>query len=237
MKKASAKPSNELTDFYKVCPKRFKTEYYNPSYKNHGLNIPWRMVIVGASGSGKTTLALEIIKRASNTFGKITIVCKDKDEPLYKLLRHKIPNDDQLDIVEGVENIPAMESLDAHKAHLVIFDDMVGTKEKDQQLILEYYKRARKVAQGVSLCYLTQSFFKTPKFIRINANYLLIKKLSSTGDLNLILRDCAVGVDKKTLLALYKYATDDKRSFLLVDLDAPEEARFRRNFLEILPSS
>lgn len=234
MKKTAA--TNNLTDFYKICPKQFKTEYFNPSYNNHGLNIPWRMVIAGASGSGKTTLVLEIIKRAANTFGKITIVCKDKDEPLYKLLRSKLPAEEHLNIVEGVENIPPMESLEQHKQHLVIFDDMVCEKEKQQQLILEYFKRARKVAQGCSLCYLTQSFFRTPKFIRINCNYLLIKKLSSTGDLNLILRDCAVGVDKKTLLGLYKYATDDKRSFLLVDLDAPEECRFRRNFLEVLPT-
>lgn len=227
--------SNELKDFYKIIPKNMKTTYYNPAFDQHGLRVPFRCCVIGASGAGKSTLVLETIRRMPDTFGCITICCRDPDEPLYKFLKSKIPGE-QLQFFEGPENIPPMDSLKKDVQHLIVFDDMVTEKEKDQKIILDYFKRARKVAKGCSLMYLTQSFFKTNKFIRINSNLLFIKKLASSSDLNLILRDCAVGVDKKKLLALYKYATDDKRSFLLVDLDAPEEARFRKNFLQVLPT-
>jgi hypothetical protein len=83
------------------------------------------------------------------------------------------------------------------------------------------------------MCYLTQSYFNTPKTVRVNCNYILLKKLSSTRDLNMILSDYNLGVDKSVLMKIYKYATSDNGT-LFIDADAQPENRFRRNFLEIL---
>jgi MinD-like ATPase involved in chromosome partitioning or flagellar assembly len=42
-----------------------------------------------------------------------------------------------------------------------------------------------------------------------------------------------LGVEKDQLKEIYENATHDKKDFLLVDLDAPVENRFRKNFNQI----
>eukprot|EP00952_Eustigmatos_sp_NYUAD-ZCMA_P014294 55847-Eustigmatos_ZCMA.PRE.1 len=97
-----------MTDWYKLTKSR---KYHNPSFKNHRLNIPFRMLVVGGSGSGKTTLFMEIIKRMKKTFNYVVVCCKSADEPLYELLQEKL-NDKQLMMCEGIEAIPPLEFLE-----------------------------------------------------------------------------------------------------------------------------
>ena len=61
---------------------------------------------------------------------------------------------------------------------------------------MELFIRGRKIGKGLSLIYLSQSFFKIPKIIRQQFNYLFLLKLSSGRDLNLILSDFSLGVDR-----------------------------------------
>ena len=112
-----------------------------------------------------------------------------------------------------------------------MFDDLVN--EKDQRGIIEWFVRGRKLAKGFSMMYLSQSYFKTPKTIRLQCNYILLKKLSSTRDLTNILDDFNLGISKDKLLKLYKEATKERKNFLMVDVDATPENRFRRNFLDV----
>jgi hypothetical protein len=190
------------------------------------------IILFGAfNGSGKTTLVLEMIHRMNDTFGNIILCCANADEPLYKFLRTKI-KPEQLQIYEGYENVPNMEDLDKEVQHLIIFDDLV--LERKQNKIEEYFIRGRKIAKGVSMMYLTQSYFKTPKTIRLQCNYIIMKKLSSTRDLNMIMSDFSLGCNRDELVDLYKFCTEDRSNFLLVDIDAPMENRFRMNFLNIL---
>ena len=114
---------------------------------------------------------------------------------------------------------------------LIIFDDLVNESEKAQAVIKEYYLRGRKVGRGISLCYLSKSFFKINKFIRCQCSLLIILKLSSDRDLNLILSDFGLGVDKAVLLKIYKDATREKFNFLKVDLNTSNiNRRFCKNW-------
>ncbi len=87
------------------------------------------------------------------------------------------------------------------------------------------------------MLFLTQSFFKCPKSIRLNCNYIILLKLSSMKDLSEILKDFNLGVNPKELLQMYKVATKEPKNFLMVDVDADPEKRFRHNFLKILGPS
>lgn len=223
--------NNNVKKWYDLIPKGLKPVYENPNFKNHGIKVPFRMMIVGSSGAGKSTLVLELIHRMNNTFGNIVLCCANKEEPLYKYLRTKI-KPEQLQIYEGYENIPDMDSFDKDLQHLIIFDDLVLSRKQDR--IEEYFIRGRKIAKGISMIYLTQSYFKVPKIIRLQCNYIILKKLSSTKDLKMIMNDFSLGCDKDELLELYKYCTQEKSDFLLVDIDEEMPHRFRKNFHEIL---
>jgi hypothetical protein len=73
-----------------------------------------------------------------------------------------------------------------------------------------------------------------PQIIRKNLNYLIIKRLANIPDLFRILREYSLGIDKDKLLKLYENSiSNNKQDFLLVDLDAEPEDRFRKNFNEI----
>lgn len=217
-----------MLNFYSVLPKHLVNKYNNPGFQQHGIEHPFRMLIVGGSGAGKTNFVLNLLRVMAGTFDHVTICTRNADEPLYNYLRTKI-HDSQLDIVEGIENIPPLESLDSDSQHLVVFDDLVLAK--NQSAIEEYFIRARKIARGVSVCYLTQSYFRTPKTIRINCSYIVLKQLSSTRDLSLVLSDYGLGVDKKHLERVYAYATRVKEDALIIDT---QRRLFRKNFTELL---
>jgi hypothetical protein len=71
---------------------------------------------------------------------------------------------DQIQIKEGMENIPPLDKMDKDVSHLVCFDDLVLAK--NQSAIENYYIRARKL--NCSVVYLSQSYFRIPKIIRNN---------------------------------------------------------------------
>jgi hypothetical protein len=234
--------SNDVPCVYKSIPKQFLTSYHNPSKKHHNLEIPFRMLIVGASGSGKTQLIVHILNKMKDTFGNIKIFTRNKSEPIYEWMEKKIPST-HLQIYENLSDLPSLQKdkdgnvkgYEKDIQHLVVFDDLC--LEKDQSKLAEYFIRSRKIAKGVSLMYLTQSYFKVPKTIRINLNYVILKKLSSTRDLNLIMSDYNLGITKEKLMQIYKYCTNKKTDFLLLDLDNEVENRYRHNLLEVIDTN
>jgi len=224
--------ANKITNFYDLLPKNFVKKYHNPAYKKHLINIPFRMLIVGGSGAGKTSALMELIHRMKGTFNHIAVCCKSKEEPLYQYLEQKVG--DAVSFHEGIDNIPDLDSFADMGQVLIVFDDLV--LEKDQRKIEQYFIRARKVGGGVSCCYLTQSYFRTPKMIRAQCNYIILKKLGERRDLNLILSEFSLGIDKTKLGKMYKYAMSIPNSFLLIDVspDIQDEKRFREGFLKFL---
>lgn len=242
-----SKGSDELTNFYDELPKKYKKSYHNPSFKKHLMKVPFRALIVGSSGSGKTQLVFELIKRMQGTFNKIILCVKNKSEPLYEWLADSLDKD-QLEIYEGADQVPNVDDYDTTPKEtpygkveknpngpeqiLAIFDDLVLDRNQDR--IIQFFIRGRKISGGISCCYLTQSYYETPKIIRLNCNYLFIKKLSSERDLSLILSEISLGVSKEKLMQIYKQATSEKLDFLMVDVDADGGKRFRVNFLNII---
>lgn len=216
--------SNKVNNFYELMPDDLKKEYHNPNFANHGLTVPFRLLLVGSSGSGKTNTLLELIRRMNDTFEQIIICCKAKCEPLYEFLASKLP-------IQFFENgdIPNINDFkDGRKQTLIVFDDLVLMK--DQSKIAEYFIRSRKY--NMSCIYLSQSYYKTPKVIRININYLILKKLPSTRDLKMVLNENSIGLNLKELTHIYQsIISNNKFDFLLFDLD---KSQIRHNFLDII---
>jgi len=220
----------ELIDWYKKIPSKYLTKTHNPNYSIHGINLPFRMLIIGGSGAGKTQTLLNLIHNMGNTFNDIYIITKNKHEPLYEYLEDKLGKSG-LKVVEGIDSAPDLDKdVSKEDQTLIIMDDLV--LERNQKALEEFFIRARK--QNCSLVYISQSYFAVPQMIRKNLNYLVIKRLANLPDLFRIMREYSLGVDKKILLQLYeKSTTDNKQDFLLVDLDSEPKDRFRKNFSEI----
>ena len=228
------KPSSVI-NFYELDEvKAFDVKKHNPNFENHNITIPFRLGIIGASGSGKSNIVMNLISQFNNTFNHITIFTKNKIEPLYQFLEQKIPHKDDLEIFEGLEELNKMKLDTSFKGqNLIIFDDIV--LEKDQHQIEELFIRGRKLGDGVSLAYLSQSYFGIPRKIRLQVNYLILRKVPSSRDIVSIIRECSMGIDKEQLMKLYNYAvTKSITNFLLIDFNVDPELMFRKNFDEIL---
>jgi hypothetical protein len=223
-----------IVNWYEKIPKEMLDDADNPNFHIHHLKIPFRMCVVAPSGSGKSNFLVNLIhlfsSGAKGTFSDITIITRNKDEPLYKYLTSKC---DQIQIKEGIHNIPPLDKMDKKENHLVCFDDLVLAK--DQSAIENYYIRARKL--NCSVVYLSQSYFRIPKIIRNNCSYMVILKLSGNREVNLILSEFGLGVSREQLLAMYEYATKEKFSPLLIDLEQEPTKRFRKGFQDILEPS
>ena len=89
----------------------------------------------------------------------------------------------------------------------IIFDDYVC--EKNQREIVDYFIQGRH--KNCSVIYLSQSFYKTPRDIRLNCSHYCIFEFPSKTERNMISSE--LGVDKEK----YKKATEEKHHFLYVD--------------------
>lgn len=233
--KSAPEPSKKssIENIYEKIPKNMLDNAENPNFHLHNLKIPFRMCVVAPSGSGKTNFLVNVIAKfcqGKGTFNDITVITRNKDEPLYRFLKKKC---EDIQIVEGLNNTPVLDKMDKDLNHLVVFDDLV--LEKNQERIKNYYIRARKL--NCSVIYLSQSYFAIPKIIRNNCSYLVLLKLSGHREVNMILSEGGLGIDKETLLRLYQEATNEKFSPFIIDYEESPEKRYRKGLLEIMPVS
>lgn len=134
-KKARSKKEygTEIRNIYLEMDKDLVMKASNPNFDIHNFEIPFYGVVVAPSGSGKTNFIYNLIERFSEgegTFESINIVTRNADEPLYRLLKRKCPD---IQIDEGMHNLPDLDDFDKQYNHLVIVDDLV--LDKNQTMI------------------------------------------------------------------------------------------------------
>lgn len=231
MSKKNDITEGKIINMYDKIPKHLLNKVDNPNYNLHRLKLPFRMCIVAPSGSGKTNFLVNLIYMFScgnrGTFSTIHIITRNADEPLYKWLISKCQS---IIIKEGLNNTPKLDDFDKDTNHLVVWDDLVLSK--DLTSVENYYSRCRKL--NVSVIFISQSYFKIPKIIRNNCSYMVLLKLSGDREVKLILSEFGLGVTKEQLLELYKYATGEKFSPLIIDMEEDPKNRFRKGLTEII---
>ena len=118
-----------MVDYYKVMPKKFLLKTHNPNFKDHKLNLPFRMLIIGGSGAGRTQTLMNLIRVMNGTFNNIHIITKNKKEPLYEYLESKV--DIGLSITEGIDSAPNLDEFDKKEQTLIVMDDLVLEKKSE----------------------------------------------------------------------------------------------------------
>jgi hypothetical protein len=196
-----------MLNFYEHCtgPKS-----HNPNYELHGIQIPFRMLIAAPSGSGKTNCLMNLISVMNKTFHEIHVCVLSADEPLYQ----KLAKLKGVTFYEGGE-VPEMDN-DLSIQKLIIFDDLILHRNANAKA-LDYYIRGRK--KKYSMCYLSQSYFQTPKMIRINCQYLILGKNLLKKDLRMILSTIPSELSLDEFQDLYNNLTKAPLSVIVLDIN------------------
>ena len=100
--------------------------------------------------------------------------------------------------------------------------------------IQEYATAGRK--KGFTCFFLAQNYTQIPKNISRNAHYFIIFKLNDNITINNILKNHIIDeTDPKLIKEAYKYSTDQKGNFFMIDLkDLTKRSRYRHNFLNFI---
>ena len=177
-------------------------DYVNENKTEHNKNWPYipdhpyRILIIGGSGSGKTNLLLNLIENQPD-IDKIYLYAKDPYEAKYQYLtniREKVGlkrfNDPKAFIEYSNDMQYIYKNIDDYNPDkknkiLIIFDDMIADmihNKKLNSIVTELFIRGRKL--NISLVFVTQSYFKVPKEVRLNTSHFLLQQSQIKGNFN-----------------------------------------------------
>ena len=175
-------------------------------------NDTFRMLICGSSGCGKTNTLFHMLIDPLLYYDEIHLYAKNLEQEKYQELvkrMNRISRETGYDILSvsndiiiPINNLPYEDN-----QKIIIFDNYVC--EKNQSIIVDYFIQGGH--KNCSVIYLSQSFYKTPKDIRLNCSHFCVFEFPSSRERNLISSE--LGVDKEK----YKKATEEKHHFLYVD--------------------
>ena len=118
---------------------------------------------------------------------------------------------------------------------LIVFDmiaDMIHNK-KLNSVVTELFIRGRKL--NISLVFITQSYFKVPKDVRLNTSHFFIAKIPNKRELQQIATNHSSDISTKDFINIYRKCTCKPYSFLVIDttLASDNPLRFRKIIFDI----
>ena len=164
-----------------------KTEH-NENW-SHTSDHPYRLLIEG------TNVLLKLIENQPD-IDKIYLYAKDPYEAKYQYLINKREgvginhfkdpkafieySNDKHDVYKNINYY----NPDKENKILIVFDDMIAHmihNKKLNSVVTELFIRGRKL--NISLLFITQSYFKVSKDVRLNTTHFFIAKSPSKGEL------------------------------------------------------
>ena len=118
---------------------------------------------------------------------------------------------------------------------LIFFGDMIADmihNKKLDSIVAELFIRGRKL--NISLAFITQSYFKVPKDVRLNTTHFFITKISNKRELQQIAINHSSDINPKYFINIYRECTVEPFSFFVNDttLASDNTLTFRKLFLE-----
>ena len=155
----------------------------------------YRILIIGSSGSGKMNALLNLVNNQPD-IDKIYLYAKDPYEAKYQFLinkrestRLKHFNDSKAFIEYSNDMQDVYKNIDEYNPDkenkiLIVFDDMIAdmiNNKKLNSIVTDLFIRGRKL--NISLVFITQSYFKVPKDVRLNSTHFFIMKILNKKEL------------------------------------------------------
>ena len=100
---------------------------------------------------------------------------------------------------------------------LIVFDDMIAdmiNNKKLNSIVTELFIRGRKL--NISLVFITQSYFKVPKDVRLNSTHFFIMKIPNKRELQQIALSHSSDIEFKDFMKIYKKCTAEPYFFWLM---------------------
>ena len=210
----------------------------------HGVHWPYvpdhphRILIVGGSGSGKTNALMNLLDHQLD-IDKIYLYVKDPFEDKYQYLIRKREDVGQkylsdpeafVEWSKDIEDVyPNIDDYNPGKQRkiTVVFDDMITDKLPPR--VTELFIRGRKL--GISVIFITQSYFRVPKDIRLNCTHYFLMGIPNKKELQQISYNHAVELDFRDFKKLYSRCVQNVHDFMVIDTTLPgnDARKFRRN--------
>ena len=104
------------------------------------------------------------------------------------------------DVYKNIENYNAGKK----RKILIVFDDMIADMINNKKLnpvVTELFIRGRKL--NISIVFITQSYFKMPKDVRLNSTLFFIMKIPNKRDLQHIALNHSSDIDFKDFMKIF----------------------------------
>ena len=95
-------------------------------------------------------------------------------------------------------------NIDKEHKILIVFDDMIAdmiNNKKLNSIVTELFIRCRKL--NTSIVFITQSYFKVPKEVRLNTTHFFITKILSKRELQQIAINHSSDINFKDFMKIY----------------------------------
>ena len=226
---------DELIKRSGIKPDKAKLQNEFPCPQN---NFRWGLF--APSGGGKTNLIVDLIMTGKLKFDKLYLFCKNPWEQKYQYIiktftdlekefKKETGEDTEL-IVVGTEGeaMPDVDSLNPDLQNLMIIDDFISDRKAMESIISDHFIRGRKM--NCSYIVIQQSYFNTPKLIRLNLDNFSLWKQPTKKDVQMVISDHSLDMEYDDLKRIYLEATSEPYCFLHIDKTATEKhMMFRKN--------
>ena len=157
----------------------------NTNFKQFYKYIPksnFRTLICGNSGSGKTNLLYHILMKPLVYYAQTHLYGKNLEQEKH---RHMIERMNDISGQVGYDvihcdndDIKPVNSLESNSQKIVIFDDFIC--DENQKPLIDYFIQGRH--KTFSVFYLSTSFYKTTKNIRLDCSHYVIYDFPSSNE-------------------------------------------------------
>ena len=136
-------------------------------------------------------------------------------------------SNDMDDVLDDIDNY----NKNRDKKVLIVFDDMIISSKNFKAIIKELFIRCRKL--NISIVFITQSYFRTPKDARLNSTHHILMKIGNKKELKSIAEEKSGHLDYKDFLKMYNCCKSKPYSFMTIDARHNATMVFRKNFTEL----
>jgi hypothetical protein len=232
---AAMRAGGSIRDYYKAIPAKYKKPRFSyPDFDQVRIDLPCRVAIIGKAGGGKNQALFHLIENIG-AWGEFYLCLANAEQPLWSYFIDTIKKVEKkakkqlLWLCDSPSRMPPIDTMvNDGVQRLWVYDDQLLKNKAEQAEMAKPFVYGRNL--GISAVVLSQSWFGIHRIIRLQCDYIIIKKLNSIRDIKQIISDASLDVNVDELMRMYEVATAEVKNFLLIDKNTTDDAlKFRIN--------